>query len=153
MLQSNPELKSKIDQLWQKFWSGGINNPLSAIEQITYLLFMKRLDELDLKRQADAEWTGEVYASKFVGQWIPPEYRNQSEPEKFAIDKRNLRWSEFKHMQAEEMLQHVQGKVFPYLKDFNGEESKFSHYMRNAVFIIPKPSLLVEAVKTRVVWL
>ncbi len=148
MLQSNPELKSKIDQLWQKFWSGGISNPLTAIEQITYLLFIKRLDELDLKRQADAEWTGEAYASKFVGQWIPPEYRNQPEPEKFAIDKRTLRWSEFKHMQAEDMLQHVQGKVFPFLKDLNGAESNFTYHMRNAVFIIPKPALLVEAVKT-----
>ena len=49
MLQNNPELKGKIDQLWNKFWSGGISNPLTAIEQITYLLFMKRLDELDLK--------------------------------------------------------------------------------------------------------
>lgn len=47
MLQNNPELKSNIDQLWSKFWSGGISNPLTAIEQITYLLFMKRLDELD----------------------------------------------------------------------------------------------------------
>lgn len=148
MLQSNLELKSKIDQLWQKFWSGGISNPLTAIEQITYLLFIKRLDELDLKRQADAEWTGEAYASKFVGQWIPPEYRNQPEPEKFAIDKRTLRWSEFKHMQAEDMLQHVQGKVFPFLKDLNGAESNFTYHMRNAVFIIPKPALLVEAVKT-----
>ncbi len=148
MLQSNPELKSKIDQLWQKFWSGGISNPLTAIEQITYLLFIKRLDELDLKRQADAEWTGEAYASKFVGWWIPPEYRNQPEPEKFAIDKRTLRWSEFKHMQAEGMLQHVQGKVFPFLKDLNGAESHFTYHMRNAVFIIPKPALLVEAVKT-----
>jgi type I restriction enzyme M protein len=148
VLQSNPELKSKIDQLWQKFWSGGISNPLTAIEQITYLLFIKRLDELDLKRQADAEWTGESYASKFVGQWIPPEYRNQPEPEKFAIDKRTLRWSEFKHMQAEDMLQHVQGKVFPFLKDLNGAESNFTYHMRNAVFIIPKPALLVEAVKT-----
>ena len=148
MLQSNPELKSKIDQLWQKFWSGGISNPLTAIEQITYVLFMKRLDELDLKRQADADWTGEAYASKFVGQWIPPEYRNQPEPEKFAIDKRTLRWSEFKHMQAEDMLQHVQGKVFPFLKDLNGAESNFTYHMRNAVFIIPKPALLVEAVKT-----
>ncbi len=55
MLQNNPELKSKIDQLWNKFWSGGISNPLTAIEQITYLLFMKRLDELDQKKQADAE--------------------------------------------------------------------------------------------------
>jgi type I restriction enzyme M protein len=148
MLQSNPELKSKLDQLWYKFFSGGINNPLTAIEQITYLLFMKRLDELDLKRQADADWTGEAYASKFVGQWIPPEYRNQNEPEKFAIDKRTLRWSEFKHMQAEDMLQHVQGKVFPFIKDLNDEENNFTRHMRNAVFIIPKPALLVEAVKT-----
>ncbi len=148
MLQNNPELKSKIDQLWNKFWSGGISNPLTAIEQITYLLFMKRLDELDQKRQADAEWTGETYASKFEGSWIPPEYRSQQEPEKFAIDKRSLRWSEFKRMQAEEMLQHVQGKVFPFLKDLNGAESNFTHHMKNAVFIIPKPALLVEAVKT-----
>ena len=148
MLQNNPELKSKIDQLWNKFWSGGISNPLTAIEQITYLLFMKRLDELDQKRQADAEWTGENYASKFEGSWIPPEYRSQQEPGKFAIDKRTLRWSEFKRMQAEEMLQHVQGKVFPYLKDLNGAESNFTHHMKNAVFIIPKPALLVEAVKT-----
>lgn len=148
MLQNNPELKSKIDQLWNKFWSGGISNPLTAIEQITYLLFMKRLDELDQKRQADAEWTGENYTSKFVGSWIPPEYRSQPEPEKFAIDKRTLRWSEFKRMQAEEMLQHVQGKVFPFLKDLNGAESNFTHHMKNAVFIIPKPALLVEAVKT-----
>ncbi|MDT8989264.1 class I SAM-dependent DNA methyltransferase [Curvibacter sp. APW13] len=148
MLQNNPELKGKIDQLWNKFWSGGISNPLTAIEQITYLLFMKRLDELDQKRQADAEWTGETYASKFVGSWIPPEYRSQPEPEKFAIDKRSLRWSEFKRMQAEDMLQHVQGKVFPFLKDLNGAESNFTHHMKNAVFIIPKPALLVEAVKT-----
>lgn len=148
MLQNNPELKGKIDQLWNKFWSGGISNPLTAIEQITYLLFMKRLDELDQKRQADAEWTGENYISKFTGTWIPPEYRSQPEPEKFAIDRRSLRWSEFKRMQAEEMLQHVQGKVFPFLKDLNGAESNFTHHMKNAVFIIPKPALLVEAVKT-----
>ncbi|AMP07830.1 eco57I restriction-modification methylase family protein [Collimonas arenae] len=148
MLQNNPELKSKIDQLWNKFWSGGISNPLTAIEQITYLLFMKRLDELDQKRQADADWTGENYTSKFEGSWIPPEYRNQPAPEKFAIDKRTLRWNEFKRMQAEEMLLHVQGKVFPFLKDLNGAESNFTHHMKNAVFIIPKPALLVEAVKT-----
>ena len=148
MLQNNPELKNKIDQLWNKFWSGGISNPLTAIEQITYLLFMKRLDELDLKRQADTDWTGEAYTSKFVGTWIPPEHRNQSEPEKFAIDRQTLRWSEFKRMPAEDMLQHVQAKVFPFLKDLNGSESRFTHHMKNAVFIIPKPALLVEAVKT-----
>ena len=148
MLQNNPELKNKIDQLWNKFWSGGISNPLTAIEQITYLLFMKRLDELDQKRQADAEWTGENYISKFTGKWIPPEERNWPAAEQRPIEKRSLRWSEFKRMQAEEMLQHVQGKVFPFLKDLNGAESNFTHHMKNAVFIIPKPALLVEAVKT-----
>lgn len=162
MLQNNPELKSKIDQLWNKFWSGGISNPLTAIEQITYLLFMKRLDELDQKKQADAQFTGEKYTSKFEGKWIPPEYRakareddTQKETDKrhadakmYEIDKRSLRWSEFKRMQAEDMLQHVQGKVFPFLKDLNGTESNFTHHMKNAVFIIPKPALLVEAVKT-----
>jgi len=148
MLQNNPELKSKIEQLWNKFWSGGISNPLTAIEQITYLLFMKRLDEWDQKRQADAEWTDEEYTSRFEGTWIPPEERNWPVAEQRPIDKRTLRWSEFKRMQAEEMLQHVQGKVFPFLKDLNGAESNFTHHMKNAVFIIPKPALLVEAVKT-----
>ena len=162
MLQNNPELKSKIDQLWNKFWSGGISNPLTAIEQITYLLFMKRLDELDLKRQADAEWTEENYTSKFEGTWIPPEYRARREEKdtdadwakkledekKYQIEKFTLRWSEFKNRQAEDMLQHVQSKVFPFLKDLNGAESNFTHHMKNAVFIIPKPVLLVEAVKT-----
>ena len=150
MLQNNPELKSKIDQLWNKFWSGGISNPLTAIEQITYLLFMKRLDELDLKRQSDAEWTGEKYTSKFEGKWVPPEHRDKLKKDQkpFEVPKRTLRWSEFKRMQAEEMLQHVQNKVFPFLKDLNGTESNFTHHMRNAVFIIQKPMLLVEAVKT-----
>ncbi len=148
MLQNNPELKAQIDQLWNKFWSGGISNPLTAIEQITYLLFMKRLDELDAKKQADAEFTGEPYKSRFKGTWIPPEYRNQDNPKQYAIQKRSLRWSEFKRMQAEEMLAHVQSRVFPFLKDMNGEVSKFTHHMKNAVFIIPKPALLVEAVKT-----
>lgn len=162
MLQNNPELKSIIDQLWNKFWSGGISNPLTAIEQITYLLFMKRLDEIDLKQQSDALWNDEPYTSKFSGKWTPPVYRARREDndtehdwkkkledqKRYAIDKSNLRWSEFKRMQAEEMLEHVQNKVFPFLKDLNGEESNFTHHMRNAVFIIPKPMLLVEAVKS-----
>ncbi len=159
MLQNNSELKSKIDQLWNKFWSGGISNPLTAIEQITYLLFMRRLDEVDTNKQADAEWAGEKYTSKFEGTWIPPEFRAKlndkdtekerkkkiAEEKKHAIERRRLRWSDFKHLPAEERLQHVQGKVFPFLKDLNGTESNFTHHMKNAVFIIPKPKLLVEA--------
>ncbi len=148
MLQHNPELKSKIDQLWNKFWSGGISNPLTAIEQITYLLFMKRMDDQDQEKQASAEWAGEPYTSKFKGVWIPQEYRGKSNSFNYAIDKSTLRWSAFKHLQAEEMLTHVQTQVFPFLKELDGAESQFSRHIKNAVFIIPKPSLLVEAVKT-----
>lgn len=151
MLQHNPELKSKIDQLWNKFWAGGISNPLTAIEQITYLLFMKRLDEQDLKKQEDAKFTGESYQSKFKGRaWVPPEHRDKPKQEQkaYAVKRSELRWGYFTHKPAEEMLQHVQSKVFPFLKDLNGTESNFTHHMKNAVFIIPKATLLVEAVKT-----
>ena len=162
MLQNNPALKSKIDQLWNKFWAGGIANPLTAIEQITYLLFMKRLDDLDRKQQADADFTGDPFTSKFAGTWVPPEHRftsNKKDPveaekekaereKPFEIDRQILRWSYFKRISpTDEMLAHVQGKVFPFIKDINGQESHFTEHMKNAVFIITKPSLLYEAVK------
>jgi type I restriction enzyme M protein len=141
LLQNNSALKGKINQLWDKFWSGGIANPLTAIEQITYLLFMKRLDDLDFKQAADAEFTGEQFISKFDGEFILPGTEQK-------VDKKTLRWSQFKRMSAEEMLSHVQMKVFPFLKTLNGDASPFTHHMQNAVFIIPKPSLLVEAMST-----
>lgn len=124
----NSTLKSLIDRLWDKFWSGGISNPLTAIEQISYLLFMKRLDELDIKKRQDSEFTGESYKSLF------------------ANHKENLRWSYFKHMEGGEMLAHIQSNVFPFLKAIDKEESPFAKHMGHAVFIISKPSLLVEAV-------
>ncbi|HCJ3395115.1 TPA: N-6 DNA methylase, partial [Klebsiella pneumoniae] len=95
----------------------------------------------------EGETSGEKYISKFAGTWIPPEERNRPVAEQHPIDKRTLRWSEFKKLQPEEMLQHVRDKVFPFLKDLNGAESNFTHHMKNAVFIIPKSALLVEAVK------
>ena len=111
MLQNNAQLKSLIASLWQNFWEGGIANPLTAIEQITYLIFMKRLDDLEAKRERDAEWTGEKYVSRFAGKFQIPG-SNES------IDKSELRWSVFKHKPADEMLMHVQMKVFPFLKEF-----------------------------------
>lgn len=139
MLQNNTQLKSLIDKLWQNFWEGGIANPLTAIEQITYLIFMKRLDDLEAKRERDAEWTGEKYVSRFSGKFQIPG-SNES------IDKNELRWSVFKHKPADEMLMHVQMKVFPFLKELNGETSPFTKHMANAVFIMPKASLLVSAI-------
>lgn len=139
MLQNNSQLKSLIDKLWNNFWSGGISNPLTAIEQITYLIFMKRLDELESKRERDAEFTGEKYSSRFKGKFTIPGSEQ-------TIDKKELRWSVFKHLPADEMLFHVQSKVFPFLKELNGEASPFTRQMANAVFIMPKASLLVEAI-------
>jgi len=123
----NTTIKSSIDRLWDKFWSGGISNPLTAIEQISYLLFMKRLDQMDLKKMQDSEFTGEAYKSIFKGN-------------------EDLRWSHFRHMEGGEMLTHIQTKVFPFLKTLNSSNSAFAKYMGNAVFIISKPSLVVEAV-------
>lgn len=141
MLQNNSKLKSLIDKLWQNFWEGGIANPLTAIEQITYLIFMKRLDDLEAKRERDAEFTGEKYTSRFSGK-----FKLTGTEE--TIDKKELRWSEFKHMPAEKMLLHVQTKVFPFLKELNGETSPFTRHMKNAVFIIPNGRLLVSAINT-----
>ncbi len=142
MLQNNSNIKSLIDKLWNNFWSGGISNPLTAIEQITYLIFMKRLDDLEAKRERDAEFTGEKYASRFSGKYKVPGSRDDDE----GIDKSELRWSNFKRRPADEMLLHVQTKVFPFLKDLNGATSPFTKHMANAVFIMPKASLLVEAI-------
>ena len=127
MLES--ELKSKIDKLWDLFWSGGIANPLTAIEQISYLLFMKRLDDKDIKGKKDAKFSGKKYQSIFRGN-------------------NELRWSHWKHFSAEEMLNHVRDKVFPFIKKLNSNgDNGFSAQMKDAVFIIPKPSLLVQAVE------
>ena len=124
----NATLKSAIARLWDKFWSGGISNPLTAIEQISYLLFMNRLDDLDRKNTQDSEFTGEKYKSFF------PKGKN------------NLRWSHFSQMEGGEMLKHVRDKVFPFLKTLGDVDGPFARHMGNSVFIISKPALLVEAV-------
>jgi type I restriction enzyme M protein len=122
-----PAIRSKVDALWDKFWSGGIANPLTAIEQISYLLFMRRLDAMDSKAQEDAEWLGKTYTSLFAGH-------------------DDLRWSQFRNFPGDAMLAHVRDQVFPFIKSLGGEPQPFSQAMQDAVFIIPKPSLLVEAV-------
>ena len=70
LLQHNPIIKSQIQELWNKFWSGGISNPLTAIEQITYLLFMKKLDENDTDAQSKSEFTGDSFTSRFEGVYL-----------------------------------------------------------------------------------
>jgi type I restriction enzyme M protein len=123
-----PELKSKIDALWNKFWSGGLSNPLASIEQMSYIIFMKRLEDLDIAEQKKASAKKQPYKSVFEG-------------------RDDCRWSNWKHYPAEKMLTHVRDVVFPFIKNIhNGENTIFSEHMKDAVFLIPKPSLLQEAV-------
>jgi type I restriction enzyme M protein len=158
LINSNPQIASKINDLWNKFWSGGISNPLTAIEQITYLLFMKKIDENDLENLANAEFTGDPYTSKFEGIYVLPqdrpkadatkEERDQIEKTK-GVEKNSLRWSQFKRIApTENMLSYVQHYVFPFIKELDKDEASFTKHMANAVFIIPKPSLLKEAIDT-----
>ena len=122
------ELKSKINLLWNKFWSGGISNPLNAIEQMSYLIFMKRLEDEDNLREQNAKLLGENFTSIFP--------------------KKEYKWSVWTEKPAEQMLEHVRDEVFPFLRKLNGgEKSIYSKYMKNATFAIPTASLLTEAVK------
>src|SRR3989344_1678979 len=125
----DPSLKSKINLLWNKFWSGGISNPLQAIEQMSYLIFMKRLEDEEVLRDQNAKLLGEKFTSIFKGN-------------------EDCKWSRWTEMPAEQMLEHVRDIVFPFLRKLNGgENSVYSKYMKNASFSIPTASLLVEAVK------
>jgi len=143
---NNKELARLIDELWNKFWSGGIANPLTAIEQITYLIFMKRIDDLDLERKQKAGFSGEKYTSIFEGMF--PE-QTKDEDKINRVEKETLRWSHFKNISPNDLkLKHIQEYVFPFIKELGGENAHFTTYMKNAVFIIPTPSLLDEAIET-----
>ncbi len=165
MLQNNPKLKALINNLWNTLWSGGIVNPITAIEQITYLLFMKRIDDIETNREIDAVSEGEKFVSKFKGKYRPyvdeslykvNNKMNLDEKKKNASllknakqlrDKNELRWSKFKNITpTDKLLEHVRYNVFPFIKSLNAETSPFTKYMSNAVFIIEKPTLLLEAI-------
>ncbi|MGH4049960.1 MAG: N-6 DNA methylase [Clostridium sp.] len=121
------DIKSKVDKLWNNFWSGGISNPLTVIEQISYLLFIKRLDDIDNSNITRSNRIGGPYKSLF--------------PDDL------MKWSEFKHLDVNEMFDIVAQKVFPFIKKMGGEESSFTAEMKDAVFMVPKPSLLQESVR------
>ncbi|MGI5165687.1 type I restriction-modification system subunit M [Spirillospora sp. CA-253888] len=124
------ELRSKVDRLWDAFWSGGISNPLEVIEQITYLMFIKRLDGIQTSKERKATRTG------------------KEEPENpiYTKDTMALRWSVFTDQQPEQMYETVANGVFPWLRRLSGEESTYSHHMKDARFTIPTPNLLTKAV-------
>lgn len=122
------ELKSKIDRVWDAFWSGGISNPLEVIEQITYLLFIRRLDDIQTLAEKKARVTG-----------VPPENPV------FLPGQAELRWSHFKNASPEVMFSIVGNKVFPFLREM-GDGTTYSDHMKDARFTIPTPALLSKVV-------
>lgn len=134
-------LKSQVDAVWNAFWSGGISNPVEVIEQITYLLFLKRLDELQLTKERVALATG-----REVKDPIFPEGADQ-----FGREYRDLRWGRFKDFSKDELFTVFSQSVFPFLKDrvtrlSDGTSSSYTALMQDARFTIPEAHLLQKAV-------
>lgn len=127
------ELKSKVDRIWDTMWSGGISNPLSVIEQLTYLLFIKRLDELQILEERKASRSGKPIESPI-----------------FSAKQKHLRWSSFKDTAADQMFATVRDHVFPFIKTLGAsddlEDSTYSQHMKDAMFMMPSPRVLENVV-------
>ncbi len=137
------DLKSKIDNIWETFWTGGLSNPLSVIEQVTYLLFIKLLDDNQIKKERNANVLG-VKPNNLLFQTgnFVAEKENIDEP---YI---NLRWSHFKNFEPEKLFTIVKDKVFPFIKQIsNGKDTAFSKYMKDAVFMVPTPRVLLKVIE------
>ena len=133
----NGEIRSKIDALWNAFWSGGIANPLEVIEQITYLLFLKRLDDLHTLEENKAS---RLKFKKLERRVFPEGKDSKGRP--YA----DCRWSRFKHFEAKEMFEVIDQHVFPFLRSLGGDDSTYAHHMKDARFTIPTPALLAKVV-------
>lgn len=131
------EIRNQVDQIWNAFWSGGVSNPLSVIEQITYLLFIKRLDELHTLEESKAQNLG-----------IPLERRifPEGADEKGCLYA-DLRWSRFKHFEPRRMMAVLDEHVFPFLRSLGAEGSSYGRHMRDARLGFSNPGLLAKAVE------
>lgn len=125
------EIRNKVDRIWTDMWAGGIANPLTVIEQLTYLMFIRSLDEKELEKEQVEALSGESLSKVF-----PQDEAGQS-----------MRWSKFKTKDSREIYDIVGTKVFPFIKAMNGENtSSFSRYMQDAMFLIPTPQILQKII-------
>ena len=122
------DLKSSIDRVWDAFWSGGISNPLEVIEQITYLFFIRRLDDIQTLKEKQARITGDPVENPV-----------------FLPEQSNLRWSKLKNSAPEVMYKTVADGVFPFLRNL-GDGTTLGEHMKDARFTIPTPALLSKVV-------
>ena len=122
------ELKRRIDALWTEFWMGGITNPLTVIEQITFLMYARLLDINEARDENREKHTGKSFARRF------------------KEDELHLRWSQFRHLGAEKMLPVVRDELFLHFRSRVEKSTSFAKFMKDAMLMIQKPSLLVKAV-------
>ena len=132
------ELKNKIDSIWDAFAAGGLVNPLEVIEQITYLMFIRDLDDSDNLKAKESAMLGLPYESIFSGEVQVGERK---------IDGNQLKWSVFRDFPAGRMYSIVQEWVFPFIKTLHSDKnSAYSKYMDDAIFKLPTPLLLDKVV-------
>lgn len=125
------DIRNQVDQIWNAFWTGGISNPLEVIEQITYLLFIKRLDELHTLREHKANTLHKPIENPL-----------------FGPDQQSYRWSHFKNQEARQMYDLITTQIFPFMKTLGGENTAFASHMKDARFTLPpeKAGLLARVV-------
>ncbi|MGO1470233.1 MAG: type I restriction-modification system subunit M [Tissierella sp.] len=132
------EIKNKVDRIWETFWTGGVTNPLTVIEQFTYLIFIKSLDDKQIASEANANILGLEPDIIFKG--IKDKYKNRFQYE-------DLRWHNFKEFESKKMYEIVSEGVFPFIKELNGQSSSsFAEYMGDAMFQIPTAQMLEKIV-------
>jgi type I restriction enzyme M protein len=130
------EIRSQVDSIWNAFWSGGIANPIEVIEQITYLLFLRRLDDLHTLEENKSVRLGTPMKRRIFPKGKDAKGRRYDD----------LRWSRFKNFAPAEMYTVVGEHVFPFLRSMGSDDSTFSHHMKDARFTIPKAALLAKVV-------
>ena len=130
------EIRSQVDRIWNEFATGGLSNPLEVIEQITYLLFLKRLDDIQTLEESKSARLNQPIERRVFPEGNDPKGRPYDD----------LRWSRFKNFAPAEMFDVVAEHVFPFLRNLGGDGSTYAHHMKDARFTIPKPSLLAKVV-------
>ena len=132
------ELKNKVDSLWEIFWTGGLTNPLDVIEQMTYLMFIRDLDDSDNVHMKESIMLGLPYKSIFEENVTIGDRK---------VPGNQLKWSVFHDFPAQKMYANMQENVFPFIKNLHGDkESAYAKYMGDAIFKVPTPVMLDKIV-------
>ena len=130
------DIRNQVDRIWDAFWSGGISNPLEIMEQITYLLFLRRLDDLHTLEENKAARLKKPIARRVFPEGNDPRGRSYED----------FRWSRFKNLAPAEMFTLIGEHVFPFLRTLGGDQSTYAHHMKDARFTIPTAALLAKVV-------